>query len=88
EVKMPRIKLERKRLIGNNIYEVKEVIYEVPEHIMFKGEYLSYDSYHQEYQNLRGDLSLSAKEYIKITLNQAAKKQGKYIDEQDKETEI
>lgn len=66
---MPRITLEKKIPIGNGISEIKEVTYDLPDHIVYKGQYMSYDSYHKGYQGSYGNLIISAKDYLKETLS-------------------
>ena len=71
---MPRITLERKVKVGNNIYKIKTETYELPEQILYMGQLLSYDSYHKEYSN--SNFSIPAKYYLEIMLKQhKAKKQ-------------
>lgn len=65
---MPRISVEKKIPINNNIFEIKTMTYELPENIIYKGKYLSYDNYHKEYTD-RKDFSISALDYLKIALN-------------------
>ena len=81
---MPRISVEKKIPIKNNIFEIKTMTYELPENIVYKGKYMSYDNYHKEYTD-RKDFSISVLDYLKIALNSSNNQQTK--DEDDFELE-
>ena len=80
---MPRISVEKKIPIKNNIFEIKTMTYELPENIVYKGKYLSYDNYHIEYTD-RKDFSISVLDYLKIVLNSSNNQNN---DEDDFELE-
>lgn len=79
---MPRITLEKKMPIRNNIFEIKTYIYDLPENIVYKGRYLSYDNYHKEYTD-RKDFAIRAVDYLNEMLKIDTKKK-----ESDEEVDL
>lgn len=78
---MPRITIEEKLPIDDDLSEIKETTYDLPEKILVDGELMSYDSYHKSYVGHQ-DSSITAIDYIKMKLNK--KKTNENIEEPQK----
>ena len=66
---MPKISLEKKTKIDADIYKIENVVYELPEKIVYNGKLLWYDSYHRAYMD--GETCIKAIDYLEERLNES-----------------
>lgn len=74
---MPRITIEKKVKVSENVYEIKSKTFELPRSISFNGVYMTYNKERQAFESLNKFYSLPAEVYIQneINKNKQAKKQ-------------
>ena len=65
---MPRITIEDKRQLTNNVSEVITKTFDLPEQIICKGKTLNYDSILGVYTNDDAGISVSPEDYLKQEL--------------------
>lgn len=74
---MPRITLEERKEVASGIFQIKEKVYEMPEHIVYKGQYLTYDSHSGDYTHGASNISIAAVDYLSLKLKEAKHKKDK-----------
>jgi len=65
---MLKVTFETKIYMENGISEIKKVEYDLPETIVYKGQYMYYNRQHKAYVSTYGSRILYATDYIEETL--------------------
>ena len=66
---MPKITIEKRERIAEDIYEVKEKTYVIPDEVIINDTILYYDSYHKAYISRSDDIWITAIDYLNKKLN-------------------
>lgn len=80
---MRKITIETRVPLGNGVCEIKERTFAIPENIVYKGKYLSYNSYLARYEDISSEVSISGKDYVLLTLSEADKKRKAIKDNEN-----
>ena len=66
---MPKITIEKLVRIAEDIYEVKEKTYVIPDKVIINDTILYYDNYHKAYISRSDDIWITASDYLNKKLN-------------------